>query len=166
MVRVFTVIKYQSASPTVCGWSFAYGGDGSIPLLRRFDQLVFSAPWGMLAETEAGARMAQGSHPRHRRRRVPDGFLVHAITIGHRYGRGGRTHEVRLAVCAFSDRVDHRVVYLAVGTHGGRRQGSLVGDVIGALDFAGGDARATLFWPDRPCPLPHCRQAARVRLGE
>lgn len=36
MVMVFTVIGIVGVTWTVCGWSFAYGGDGSRPLLRRF----------------------------------------------------------------------------------------------------------------------------------
>ena len=60
MVMVFTVIGIVGVTWTVCGWSFAYGGDGSVPFFGGFDQLgLFGAVQGMLAET--------GRHPKARR---------------------------------------------------------------------------------------------------
>ena len=41
MIMSFAVIGIVAITWTVCGWSFAYGGDGSIPFFGGFDQLGF-----------------------------------------------------------------------------------------------------------------------------
>ena len=40
MVMVFGAIGIVAITWTICGWSFAYGGDGSIPFFGGFDQLA------------------------------------------------------------------------------------------------------------------------------
>ena len=39
MIMSFAVIGIVGVTWTVCGWSFAYGGDGSIPFFGGFDQI-------------------------------------------------------------------------------------------------------------------------------
>ncbi len=134
MIMVFAVLGIVGVTWTACGWSFAYGGDGSVPFFGGFDQLgLLGATQGMLAEAEA----------------VPEGavypgmvdivfqmafcMITTAIITGAVAGRMKFG-----AVCAFAT-VWTVAVYppLAHMVWGG--EGSLVGDMIGALDFAGGD---------------------------
>lgn len=39
MVMVFGVLGIVGVVWVVCGWSFAYGGDGSLPFFGGFDQI-------------------------------------------------------------------------------------------------------------------------------
>ena len=39
MIMSFAVLGIVGITWTVCGWSFAYGGDGSIPFFGGFDQI-------------------------------------------------------------------------------------------------------------------------------
>ena len=135
MVMVFTVIGIVGVTWTVCGWSFAYGGDGSVPFFGGFDQLgLFGAVQGMLAEVQAapeGAAVYPGI--------VDVVFQMAFCMITTAIVTGAVAGRMKFgAVCAFLT-VWTIVVYppLAHMVWGG--QGSLVGDVIGALDFAGGD---------------------------
>ena len=151
MVMVFGVLGIVGVVWVVCGWSFAYGGDGSLPFFGGFDQIgCLSAVNDMVAEAEG----------------TPDAFAVLS-------GQGALANDPELAagypaiidivfqmafamitcaiitgavagrmkfgaVCAFVA-VWVVVVYapLAHMVWGG--DGSLIGDMIGALDFAGGD---------------------------
>ena len=135
MVMVFTVIGIVGVTWTVCGWSFAYGGDGSVPFFGGFDQLgLFGAVQGMLAETEAAPEGA-AAYPGI----VDVVFQMAFCMITTAIVTGAVAGRMKFgAVCAFLT-VWTIVVYppLAHMVWGG--QGSLVGDVIGALDFAGGD---------------------------
>lgn len=151
MVMVFGVLGIVGVMWVVCGWSFAYGGDGSLPFFGGLDQIgCLSAVNDMVAEAEG----------------TPDAFAVLS-------GQGALADDPELAagypaiidivfqmafamitcaiitgavagrmkfgaVCAFVA-VWVVVVYapLAHVVWGG--DGSLIGDMIGALDFAGGD---------------------------
>ena len=151
MVMVFGVLGIVGVMWVVCGWSFAYGGDGSLPFFGGLDQIgCLSAVNDMVAEAEG----------------TPDAFAVLS-------GQGALANDPELAagypaiidivfqmafamitcaiitgavagrmkfgaVCAFVA-VWVVVVYapLAHMVWGG--DGSLIGDMIGALDFAGGD---------------------------
>lgn len=117
----------------VCGWSFAYGGDGSIPFFGGFDQLgCFNITQDMLD----GAMHADGSsYPA-----VVDvvfqmafAMITTAIITGAVAGR--MKFKAIVTFCA----IWVVVVYapLAHMVWGG--DGSFIGDMIGALDFAGGD---------------------------
>ena len=53
MVMVFSAIGIVAITWTICGWSLAYGGDGSSPFFGGFDQLGFlGGVTDMLAEAE------------------------------------------------------------------------------------------------------------------
>ena len=53
MVMVFGVLGIVGVMWVVCGWSFAYGGDGSLPFFGGLDQIgCLSAVNDMVAEAE------------------------------------------------------------------------------------------------------------------
>jgi len=151
MVMIFAVLGIVGVAWVACGWSFAYGGDGSIPVFGGLDQLgCLSAVNDMVAEAagtpDAFAILSgQGalgtdqelaaSYPA-----IIDivfqmafAMITCAIITGAVAGRMKFG-----AVCAFVA-VWVLAVYapLAHMVWGG--EGSLIGEVIGALDFAGGD---------------------------
>ena len=133
----------------ICGWSFAYGGDGSIPFFGGFDQLgCVTAVQDMLAEANGTATAftalsgeaaldatASASYPA-----IIDivfqmafAMITTAIITGAVAGR------MKVgAVMAFCT-IWVVLIYapLAHMVWGG--DGSFIGDMIGALDFAGGD---------------------------
>ena len=134
MIMVFAVMGIVGITWTLCGWSFAYGGDGSIPFFGGFDQIGLQ---GLVSNMTSGASEALGhdAYPA-----IADVvfqlafcMITTAIITGAVAGRMKFG-----AVCAFVA-VWTIVVYppLAHMVWGG--DGSLIGDAIGALDFAGGD---------------------------
>lgn len=151
MVMIFAVLGIVGVLWVVCGWSFAYGGDGSLPFFGGLDQLgCLSAVNDLVAEAEGvpdayGILASQGAlaadpalgaaYPA-----IIDivfqmafAMITCAIITGAVAGRMKFG-----AVCAFVA-VWVVVVYapLAHMVWGG--EGSLIGETIGALDFAGGD---------------------------
>ena len=151
MVMIFAALGIAGVAWVVCGWSFAYGGDGSIPVFGGLDQLgCLSAVNDLLAEAEG----------------TPDAYAVlagqGALAVDPELGAaypaiidivfqmafamitcaiitGAVAGRMKFgAVCAFVA-VWVLVVYapLAHMVWGG--EGSLIGETIGALDFAGGD---------------------------
>lgn len=134
MIMVLSAIGIVAITWTICGWSLAYGGDGSSPFFGGFDQLGFlGGVTDMLAEAEAVPEDA--AYPTIIDFIFQMAFCVitTAIITGSLAGRMKFG-----AVCAFVT-VWTIVVYppLAHMVWGG--DGSLIGDTIGALDFAGGD---------------------------
>ena len=134
MIMVLSAIGIVAITWTICGWSLAYGGDGSSPFFGGFDQLGFlGGVTDMLAEAEAVP--ADAAYPTIIDFLFQMAFCVitTAIITGSLAGRMKFG-----AVCAFVA-VWTIVVYppLAHMVWGG--DGSLIGDTIGALDFAGGD---------------------------
>lgn len=134
MLMSFGVIGVVGLTWVLVGWSLAYGGDGTSPFIGGFDQL------GLMGTVESMLGEAAD---------VPDGtaypslvdivfqmafaLITAAIITGSVAGR------MRFgAVMAFLA-IWSIVVYapLAHMVWGG--DGSLIGDIIGALDFAGGD---------------------------
>ena len=134
IIMVLSAIGIVAITWTICGWSLAYGGDGSSPFFGGFDQLGFlGGVTDMLAEAEAVPEDA--AYPTIIDFIFQMAFCVitAAIITGSLAGRMKFG-----AVCAFVA-VWTIVVYppLAHMVWGG--DGSLIGDTIGALDFAGGD---------------------------
>ena len=134
MLMSFAVLGIVGVTWTVCGWSFAYGGDGSLPFFGGFDQLGLA---GLVADIvgEAPEALSHDAYPAMADVVFQMAFcmITTAIVTGAVAGR------VKFgAVCAFAA-VWTVVVYppLAHMVWGG--EGSLVGGMIGALDFAGGD---------------------------
>ena len=134
MVMVFSAIGIVAITWTICGWSLAYGGDGSSPFFGGFDQLGFlGGVTDMLAEAEAVPEDAAYPTIIDFIFQMAFCMITTAIITGSLAGRMKFG-----AVCAFVA-VWTIVVYppLAHMVWGG--DGSLIGDTIGALDFAGGD---------------------------
>lgn len=134
MIMVFSAIGIVAITWTICGWSLAYGGDGSSPFFGGFDQLGFlGGVTDMLAEAEAVPEDAAYPTIIDFIFQMAFCMITTAIITGSLAGRMKFG-----AVCAFVA-VWTIVVYppLAHIVWGG--DGSLIGDTIGALDFAGGD---------------------------
>lgn len=134
MIMVFSAIGIVAITWTICGWSLAYGGDGSSPFFGGFDQLGFlGGVTDMLAEAEAVPEDAAYPTIINFIFQMAFCMITTAIITGSLAGRMKFG-----AVCAFVA-VWTIVVYppLAHMVWGG--DGSLIGDTVGALDFAGGD---------------------------
>lgn len=134
MIMVFSAIGIVAITWTICGWSLAYGGDGSSPFFGGFDQLGFlGGVTDMLAEAEEVPEDATYPTIIDFIFQMAFCMITTAIITGSLAGRMKFD-----AVCAFVA-VWTIVVYppLAHMVWGG--DGSLIGDTIGALDFAGGD---------------------------
>ena len=134
MVMVFSAIGIVAITWTICGWSLAYGGDGSSPFFGGFDQLGFlGGVTDMLAEAETVPEDTTYPTIINFIFQMAFCMITTAIITGSLAGRMKFG-----AVCAFVT-VWTIVVYppLAHMVWGG--DGSLIGDTIGALDFAGGD---------------------------
>ena len=134
MIMCFGVLGIVALTWTMFGWSFAYGGDGSIPFFGGFDQIGLFGLVGNLINEDASA-LSHETYPA-----LVDVFfqmafcmITTAIITGALAGRMKFG-----AICAFVA-VWTIVVYppLAHMVWGG--DGSFIGDTIGALDFAGGD---------------------------
>lgn len=134
MIMVLSAIGIVAITWTICGWSLAYGGDGSSPFFGGFDQLGFlGGVTDMLAEAEVVPEDAAYPTIIDFIFQMAFCMITTAIITGSLAGRMKFG-----AVCAFVA-VWTIVVYppLAHMVWGG--DGSLIGDTIGALDFAGGD---------------------------
>ena len=134
MIMVLSAIGIVAITWTICGWSLAYGGDGSSPFFGGFDQLGFlGGVTDMLAEAEAVPEDAAYPTIIDFIFQMAFCMITTAIITGSLAGRMKFG-----AVCAFVA-LWTIVVYppLAHMVWGG--DGSLIGDAIGALDFAGGD---------------------------
>ena len=134
MIMCFGVLGIVALTWIIFGWSFAYGGDGSIPFFGGFDQIGLLGLVGNLINEDASA-LSHETYPA-----LVDVFfqmafcmITTAIITGALAGRMKFG-----AICAFVA-VWTIVVYppLAHMVWGG--DGSFIGDTIGALDFAGGD---------------------------
>lgn len=133
MIMVFVVIGVVGVTWVIAGWSFAYGGDGSIPFFGGFDQIgCMSAVQDMFTEAEA-----------------PDGITYPSIiNIGFQMAFAMITTAIITGSVAGRMKFGAMVAFmvpwillvyapLAHMVWGG--EGSLIGEMIGALDFAGGD---------------------------
>ena len=132
MIMAFSVIGIVGVTWIVAGWSLAYGGDGSSPFFGGLDQLMCS---GALSEAVSNAPLEDAPYPGVVNMAFQFAFaaITAAIITGSLAGR-----MKFVAVIAFIA-VWSLMVYapLAHMVWGG--DGSLIGDKIGALDFAGGD---------------------------
>lgn len=134
MMMVMGVLGVVAITWILVGWSFAYGGDGSNPFFGGFDQL-FGV--GLVETTLAEAENvpADAVYPS-----IIDvmfqmafAMITSAIITGSVAGRmkfgAVLTFIVIWVLCVYAP--------LAHMVWGG--DGSFIGDIIGALDFAGGD---------------------------
>ena len=152
MIMTFSVVGIVGVAWVIAGWSLAYGGDGSIPFFGGFDQLgcvqlvhdmlaeaegtpdAFSLLSGAAALDAGDAELAAG-YPAI----IDVAFQMAFAMITCAIITGSVAGRMKFgAVCAFIA-VWVLVVYapLAHMVWGG--EGSLIGDMVGALDFAGGD---------------------------
>ena len=134
MLMVFATIGIAALTWTACGWSFAYGGDGALSFFGGFDQLfLIGSVQEMLAE-------AEGADPEAVYPGVVDvAFQAAFCMITTAIITGGVAGRMKFgAVIAFLAAWTVFVYPpLAHMVWGG--EGSLIGDVVGAIDFAGGD---------------------------
>lgn len=134
MFMSFAIIGVVAVAWILVGWSFSYGGDGSNPFFGGFDQLgCLGSVSDMLAEAENVPEdvaypgmvdiIFQGAFA----------MITTAIITGSLAGRmkfGAVLAFTAVWVCVVYAPLAHMV-------WGG--DGSFIGDMIGALDFAGGD---------------------------
>lgn len=134
MLMSFAVLGIVGVVWVVAGWSFAYGGDGSIPFFGGLDQLgLFGLVQDMI--TANADPESAGTYPG----LVDVAFQCAFAMITTAIITGSLAGRMKFgAVCLFVT-IWVVVVYapLAHMVWGG--DGSLIGDMIGALDFAGGD---------------------------
>ena len=116
----------------VAGWSFAYGGDGSNPVFGGFDQFLCT---GILSDLLTESEAAGDAYPAIIDIAFQMAFAIITAAIISGAVAGRMKFGALLAFIA----VWGLLVYapLAHMVWGG--DGSLIGDTIGALDFAGGD---------------------------
>lgn len=134
MLMCFAAIGVVGLVWVLAGWSFAYGGDGSLSWFGGFDQLgLTNVVNGMLAEKDAVPEGVAYPSILDVTFQMAFAMITAAIVTGSVAGRM-RFGAVVAFLAAWV-----LVVYapLAHMVWGG--EGSLIGDVIGALDFAGGD---------------------------
>ena len=134
MLMCFVAIGVVGIVWVVAGWSFAYGGDGSLSWFGGFDQLGLSG----LVSRMLGEAVS-----------VPDGTAYPTIiNVGFQMAFAMITAAIITGSVAGRMRFGAIVTFLAIWVlvvyaplahmvWGG--EGSLIGDLIGALDFAGGD---------------------------
>ena len=149
MIMTVAVLGIVGVAWVAAGWSFAYGGDGSLPFFGGVDQLgCLGAVNDLLAEAEgtpdafavlSGAATlgpeAEAGYPGI----IDIAFQMAFAMITTAIITGAVAGRMKFgALCAFAA-VWVLVVYapLAHMVWGG--EGSLIGETIGALDFAGGD---------------------------
>lgn len=134
MLMSFAVLGIVGAVWVVAGWSFAYGGDGSIPFFGGLDQLGLIGLVQDMIAANADPE-SSGTYPG----LVDVAFQCAFAMITTAIITGSLAGRMKFgAVCLFVT-IWVVVVYapLAHMVWGG--EGSLIGDMIGALDFAGGD---------------------------
>ena len=134
MIMVFGVLGIVAITWTIFGWSFAYGGDGSIPFFGGFDQIGLT---GLVANItgEAPEALSHDSYPA----MVDVIFQLAFCMITTAIITGSLAGRMKYgAICAFVA-IWTIVVYPALAHMVWGGDGSLIGDTIGALDFAGGD---------------------------
>ncbi len=133
MIMVFVVIGVVGVSWVVAGWSFAYGGDGTLAFFGGFDQIgCMNVMRDLLTETEAVDGAVYPSI-------INIAFQMAFAMITTAIITGAVAGRMKFgAMVAFM--VPWVLVVYAPLAHmvwGG--EGSLIGEMIGALDFAGGD---------------------------
>ena len=134
MLMSFAVLGIVGMVWVIAGWSFAYGGDGSIPFFGGLDQL---GCFGMVQDMIAANTDPEsaGTYPG----LVDVAFQAAFAMITTAIITGSVAGRMKFGAVAAFVTVWVLVVYapLAHMVWGG--DGSLIGDTIGALDFAGGD---------------------------
>ena len=116
----------------LAGWSFAYGGDGSNPVFGGFDQLLCS---GILSDLLTESEAAGDAYPAIIDIAFQMAFAIITAAIISGAVAGRMKFGALLAfIAAWCLLVYAPLAHMVWGG-----DGSLIGDTIGALDFAGGD---------------------------
>lgn len=133
MFMSFVIIGIVGIVWILAGWSIAYGGDGLNPFFGGFDQLgCLSSVSDMLAEAQAPE---DGTYPSLIDVVFQAAFaMITAAIVG-----GAVAGRMKFGAFLAFITIWVLLIYapLAHMVWGG--EGSLIGDIIGALDFAGGD---------------------------
>lgn len=133
MLMVFAPIGIVAVIWAVCGWSLAYGGSGENPFIGGLDQLfLFGSTAEVLGEAAAPGDAAYPA--------ITDvAFQMAFCMITTAIITGGVAGRMRFGALMAFLTVWTALVYppLAHMVWGG--DSSLIGGIIGALDFAGGD---------------------------
>ncbi len=134
MMMVMGIIGIVGVMWIICGWSFAYGGDGTNPFFGGFDQIgCLPATSEMLAE--AASVPEDAVYPAI----IDIGFQMAFAMITCAIITGAVAGRMKFGAVMLFIAIWVPLIYapLAHMVWGG--EGSFIGDVIGALDFAGGD---------------------------
>lgn len=118
----------------LAGWSFAYGGDGSLSFFGGFDQIgLVGVVQGLVAGDDSA--LSHDAYPAI----VDIAYQLAFASITAAIITGAVAGRMKFGAVVMFLAIWSLVVYapLAHMVWGG--EGSLVGDVVGALDFAGGD---------------------------
>lgn len=134
MMMVMVALGIVGVVWIICGWTFAYGGDGSIPFFGGFDQIgCLTAVQDMFIEAQDTT--GELVYPAI----VDIGFQMAFAMITTAIITGAVAGRMKFGALALFLVLWVPLIYapLAHMVWGG--DGSLIGDMIGALDFAGGD---------------------------
>ncbi|WP_165251780.1 ammonium transporter [Adlercreutzia sp. ZJ304] len=134
MMMVFAALGIVAITWTVCGWSFAYGGSGENPIFGGFDQLfLLGNTTDMLLEAEAPGEDAVYPAIADVVFQMAFCMITTAIITGGVAGRM-RFGAISAFIVCWTILIYPPLAHMVWGG-----DGSLIGDKIGALDFAGGD---------------------------
>ena len=135
MLMCFGAIGLVGVLWIVAGWSLAYGGDGSSPFTGGLDQLLCLPVLNQVLQAAEGNAADGAVYPQiiNIAFQMAFAMITAAIVTGSLAGR------VKFGAMTAFLGIWLLVVYapLAHMVWGG--EGSFIGDIIGALDFAGGD---------------------------
>lgn len=135
MLMCFGAIGLVGVLWIVAGWSLAYGGDGSSPFIGGLDQLLCLPVLNQVLQAAEGNAADGAVYPQiiNIAFQMAFSMITAAIVTGSLAGR------VKFGAMTAFLGIWLLVVYapLAHMVWGG--EGSFIGDIIGALDFAGGD---------------------------
>lgn len=134
MMMVIAVLGVTGVLWIICGWTFAYGGDGSLPFFGGFDQIgCLSAVQDMFLES--AQENAELTYPGI----IDIGFQMAFAMITTAIITGAVAGRMKFGALILFIILWIPFIYapLAHMVWGG--EGSLIGSIIGALDFAGGD---------------------------
>ena len=134
MIMSFAALGIVGVTWVIAGWSFAYGGDGSLPFFGGFDELGLSGIVNAMLNESPDA-LSHDSYPI----LVDVAFQAAFAMITTAIITGSLAGRMKFGAVAVFVTIWVLLVYspLAHMVWGG--EGSLIGSMIGAQDFAGGD---------------------------
>ena len=135
MLMCFGAIGLVGVLWIVAGWSLAYGGDGSSPFIGGLDQLLCLPVLNQVLQAAEGNAADGAVYPQiiNIAFQMAFAMITAAIVTGSLAGR------VKFGVMTAFLGIWLLVVYVPLAHMVWGGDGSFIGDIIGALDFAGGD---------------------------